>query len=319
MIQVNKLLDRISLSKESNFEKSLRIFAEVKITNPYGEVVMREKFECHSFVSNFSKMLYRAMSNQTAFSLIGITGSVYTLYDGVTSDASTLFNCNAAKPGTIPQTFFGPVIGLGTTTPTVDDISIKKILGHGTLAPSGSLVSGTVSSGTITSLFVSGTPWAANAYRNCICQATSGPNNGLSKYICNNTNNQLQFYSTDRGTSENVEVFEWPNAWASGHTFNVLTYGQVVHSDSVTITAVVDNGVDTCTLAISRAFTNSRADSEDYTITEFGLIAKAGTTSTAVVNSEGRSFLIARDVISPGINLVNTFTLTLTYSLVTIL
>jgi len=305
---------------------SIDLTCDLTVRNSSGKIEGRSSFRCHSFTRQFIDYLLVQSRGGTASAkdwagntrtVFGWTNSPYTSYN---------FYCPGGVRSGVTQWWLGPVVGAGTTAPTINDFQMEKPVPHGTAAANLSAATGTYTSrdyGTAYgpntfSITHSGKNWTSNQWRGYLLQFTSGAANGLEFPIFWNGTNAV--YTFESYGSSFDQYPYCPTAFPPadpGATANYVlkTYGQLLHSN-VAFTTPSDDGALQSKFSISRDFTNNQGGA--FTISELGLMAVLTSyrdyPSTSTLT--WYNYLMIRDVIAGGVVLQNTQVLTVTYNII---
>lgn len=314
--------DEVMAAVDDRNEHGIDMFCDITITNKKGKVEGTKSFECHSFVSNFVKLMAISLRGGYAgeISAVDICGEAWTGYNLI-SNYGSLPGDNWLAKSWLNNSFMpywsGPIVGTGTTAAAVTDYWMEKPVTHGSevenLTPSNG--SGSVTAETTTYSFTDNTKsWSTNAWRYYLCKMTSGAANGRHFIIWTNTSNVLTFR-----TSNSVQPYmlQYSQDRDVGSNYQILTYGQLTLGDA-NFTTPTTEGSDTTKLTISRDFTNSQGTA--FAIHEFGLQVQyyCVTIDGADTYADGSYFLIVRDVDVSGVTIQDGEKMTLTYRIITV-
>jgi hypothetical protein len=276
---------------------ALDVMADIAVREK-GELVGHEQFRCHSFVSNWMKIMRLMMAD--------CTGDVVNSLDGATYTAGYRSNYIL----NITQTAFptlGPVIGTGTTTQTANDTNLEQQITDGSAAPNASALTGTTHANNSSKFAIyddGGNSISNDEYNQYFIELTSGAFSGQERIIRNTVDATYDYFVLYEesygygGFANNTDV--------DNVTYKIKSYGMMTHG-TVAFTAPEDDGDKTSTMTITRTFANGCGQTLD--VTEFGLRLKVPYTSSYRVHP-----LVIRDVKVTPVSIANGQELTLTYT-----
>ena len=283
-------------------ELAINLMMDLSVRDRRGKLVGHERVPCKSFTASWMEILRMLMLTApgSLAQSAGATAQTVGVVDG-----DNLYCLSTT------EWFFewlGPVIGVGTTTPTPGDTKMEKQIMHGTAAPNLSVLTGTThaSVSTVNTVYDNGgNPLTSDQYNHYIIEITSGVLSGEEREIFDTVDSSTDYFTVDLGSSYPEGSFA---SEPDGVTYKVKTYGMMTHG-SVGISAPADDGSLVSSMAITRTFTNGCGETID--VTEFGLKLrmKASTGNTHAY------ILAVHDVKGTPVSIANGQELTLTYTL----
>ncbi len=290
---------------------------ELTLTNKRGKIEGKKSFECHSFVSNFIKLMAVSLKGGIGdeISATDISGEVWTGYNLKSNfdySNSNWYAKSVLSSGHMPC-WTGPIIGTGQTAVSPSDYWLEEPMLHGTLAPPGAAsASGSQTSGSKTTLTDSSKAWSTDQWRHYVCKMKTGTASGRRFYIYDNTATQLSFYAI----SPTPDFRQTTDDRSDNDDYEIWSYGQMTYGDTAFTTPTVDGS--NVTLLVTRDFTNGQGSS--ITVHEFGLQVRYYVKTIAdewAYNDEG-DFLIVRDVDGVGVVVQDGEKLSLSYKIITV-
>ncbi|MHC4345343.1 MAG: hypothetical protein ACYSUP_11735 [Planctomycetota bacterium] len=293
-VTLNDLMRRRELHAKNI---ALDVLADVTVREK-GRLVGHEQFRCHSFVSNWMKIMRLMMAD--------CRGDVVNSLDGAT------YNCGEREDAilNITQTAsvrLGPVIGTGTTTETANDTNLEQQITEGSAAPTASALTGTTHSSSSTKFNIyddGGNSISSDQYNQYFIELTSGAFSGQERIIRDTVEaspDRFYLYEEGWGYGGFANDTDVDNV-----TYKIKSYGMMTHG-TVGFTAPEDDGDKTSTMTITRTFANGCGSTLD--VTEFGLLLKVPYYSSYDIRP-----LVIRDVKVTPVSIANGQELTLTYT-----